>query len=50
MSLLWILLVVALVLAATGGVFSVPRYGYVGWSPLGAVIFVVLVLWLLGRL
>jgi hypothetical protein len=43
-----ILLVVLLVLALGGGAWAHPRYGYAGWSPLGIVLLVAIVLLLFG--
>ena len=43
------LLVVLLILAVAGGGFGHRRYGYAGWSPLGVLLVVILVLVLLGH-
>ena len=47
--LLTILLVV-LLFSLVGGGFGHSRFGYVGWSPAGIVIAIVVVLLLTGRL
>lgn len=44
------ILLILLVLAALGGGFGYSRYGAVGWSPLGIVVVVLIVLALTGRL
>lgn len=49
MSLLTLLIVV-LVIALLFGGFGHARMGAVGWSPLGIIVVVLLVLWLTGGL
>ena len=44
-----ILLIVVLVLALGGGGWGHSRYGYVGWSPAGLILLIIVVLWLTGR-
>jgi hypothetical protein len=44
------LLIVLLVLSAVFGAWRHPTGGYVGWSPLGVVLVVLLCLWLTGNL
>ena len=48
--MLTILILVVLVVALAGGGWGHSRYGAVGWSPLGIILLVVLVLWLTGNL
>jgi hypothetical protein len=48
--MLTILLVVLLVLAVVGGGWGHSRWGYAGWSPLGVILALFLVLWLTGNL
>jgi hypothetical protein len=48
--MLMILLIVCLVLAIGGGGWGYSRYGYVGWSPAGLIVLVLVVLWLTGSL
>jgi hypothetical protein len=43
-------LLFVLLLAVIGGVMGRDRFGYYGWSPLGFVLLVLLVLWLTGHL
>ena len=46
-----ILLIVLLVLALGGGAFGHSRnWGYAGWSPLGIIVVLLLILWLTGNL
>lgn len=49
MSLLTLLLVLLLAAVLTGG-FAHPRWGYVGWSPAGIILLVLLVLLVTGNL
>jgi hypothetical protein len=49
-AMLLILILVLLVLAVGGGSWGYPRYGYVGWSPLGLVVLVLVALWFTGNL
>jgi hypothetical protein len=44
------LLIVLLLLAAVFGGWGHSRFGYTGWSPLGIVLVIFLVLWLTGNL
>jgi hypothetical protein len=48
--MLLIFLVVLLVLAVGGGGWGHARYGYVGWSPAGLLVLVLVVLLLTGNL
>jgi hypothetical protein len=48
--MLLILLIVVLVLALGGGGWGHSRYGYVGWSPAGLILLVLLVLYFTGHL
>lgn len=48
-TLLLILLVVVLI-AAFGGFYGRPHYGPVSFGPLGLILVVLLILWLLGYL
>jgi hypothetical protein len=48
--MLTIFLIVLLVLALGGGGWGYSRYGYVGWSPAGLILLVLLVLWFAGGL
>jgi Protein of unknown function (DUF3309) len=48
--MLFIILVVLLVLALGGGGWGHSRYGYVGWSPAGLIVVILLVLFFTGRL
>ncbi len=48
--MLLIILLVVLVLALGGGGWGHSRYGYVGWSPAGLILLVLLVLWFTGGL
>jgi uncharacterized protein DUF3309 len=48
--MLMIILIVFLLLAIGGGGWGHARYGYVGWSPVGLILLVVVVLWMTGRL
>ncbi len=45
-----IILVVLLVLALAGGGYGHSRVGYLGWSPAGILIAILVVLWLTGNL
>jgi hypothetical protein len=44
------ILIVLLVLALVGGGLGHPRWGYAGWSPLGLILVVLVILMLMGRL
>jgi hypothetical protein len=48
--MLFMIFVVLLVLALAGGGWGYSRYGYVGWSPAGLILLVILVFWLTGNL
>lgn len=48
--MLTILLLILLVVALAGGGWGHSRYGYVGWSPAGILIIILLVMLLTGRL
>ena len=45
-----IILIVLLVLALGGGFWGQSRYGFAGWSPLGIVVVLLVVLYLTGNL
>jgi len=47
---MFLILIVLLVLALGGGAWGHSRYGYAGWSPLGILVAVLLVLWFTGNL
>jgi hypothetical protein len=47
--LLFIILLL-LVLALAGGGWGYPRYGYIGWSPAGFIILLLVVFWMTGHL
>ena len=44
------LLIILLVLSAVFGGWGHRRWGYTGWSPLGIIVVLLLVLWLTGNL
>lgn len=44
------ILLVLLFVSLLGGGWGYPRYGYVGWSPFGLILIVLLILWLAGGL
>jgi len=48
--MLMIILFVLLVLALAGGGWGHSRYGYVGWSPAGLIVLLLVVFWLTGHL
>jgi hypothetical protein len=48
--MLMTILLVVLVLSLVGGGWGHSRYGYVGWSPAGIVLAIIVVLLLTGRL
>ncbi len=50
MSLLIVLLIVLAVLALCGGGYLRGSYGYAAWSPLAAIIVILIVLYLTGYL
>lgn len=45
-----ILLIVLLVVALGGGGWGHSRYGYAGWSPAGAILLLIVVLYFTGNL
>jgi hypothetical protein len=47
--MLLILLVGLLVLSLAGGGWGYSRYGYVGWSPAGVLVVLLVVLWATGH-
>jgi Protein of unknown function (DUF3309) len=44
-----LILILLLILALIGGGFGHSRFGYVGWSPAGLLLVIVLVMFLTGR-
>ena len=48
--MLTILLILLVILAIGGGAWGYSRFGYAGWSPLGLLLLVVLLLWFTGNL
>jgi hypothetical protein len=48
--MLMIILFVVLIMALAGGGWGHSRYGYVGWSPAGLIILVLVLLWVTGNL
>jgi hypothetical protein len=48
--MLTLLLIVLLVVALAGGGWGYSRYGFVGLSPAGLILLVVVILWLTGHL
>jgi hypothetical protein len=48
--MLMLLLLVVFVVALVGGGFGHSRIGYVGWSPAGAILAVLVVLYFTGHL
>lgn len=44
------ILLVLLFVALLGGGYGHSRYGYVGWSPAGVILLILLVFWLTGNL
>ena len=48
--MLLMILLVVLVLAVLGGGYGHSRIGYVGWSPAGIILVILLVLFLTGHL
>jgi hypothetical protein len=48
--MLTIILLVILVFALAGGGYGHSRVGYVGWSPAGLVVILLVVLWATGNL
>lgn len=48
--MLMIILFVLLVLALAGGGWGHSRYGYVGWSPAGLIVLLLVVFWLTGHI
>lgn len=50
MSVLTLLLILLVAAALFGGYGSRRGWGYYGWSPVGLIVILVLVLWLTGNL
>ena len=48
--MLLIILIILLVAALAGGRFGHSRFGYVGWSPAGIILLVLVVLYFTGYL
>ena len=48
--MLLIILLLLVLLTAGGGYWGRARWGYAGWSPLGLVVLILLLLWLTGNL
>lgn len=48
--MLLILVIVLVVLALGGGFYAGPNYGLAGWSPLGIVLLILVILLLTGNL
>ncbi len=48
--MLLILLIVLLVLALGGGGWGHSRFGYVGWTPAGVIVLILVLLLITGRL
>ena len=48
--MLFMILVVLMLVALAGGGWGHSRYGYIGWSPAGIILLVVVVLWFTGNL
>lgn len=48
--MLVLILLVLLITAVFGGYGTTRSWGYAGWSPLGVVLLILLVLWLTGSL
>jgi hypothetical protein len=48
--MLTLILIVCLVFALAGGGWAHSRYGYVGWSPAGLLLLVIVLLWATGGL
>jgi hypothetical protein len=48
--MLMIALIVVFILALGGGGWGHSRYGYVGWSPAGLILLILVVLWFTGNL
>jgi hypothetical protein len=48
--MLLIILIILLVAALAGGGFGHSRFGYVGWSPAGIILLVLVVLYFTGYL
>ncbi len=48
--MLLMIIVVLLVLSLAGGGWGHSRYGYVGWSPAGLIVLVLVLCWVTGNL
>jgi Protein of unknown function (DUF3309) len=48
--MLLVFLIVLLVMALGGGGWGHSRYGYVGWSPAGVIVLILVVLFFTGNL
>jgi hypothetical protein len=48
--MLFVILIVLLLVTLGGGGWAHSRYGFVGWSPAGLIILVLVVMWFTGRL
>ncbi len=48
--MLLIILIVLLVLSLGGGAWGHSRFGYAGWSPLGIILVLLVILYLTGNL
>ena len=48
--MLMLILFVLLIVALAGGGWGHSRYGYVGWSPAGLIVLVLVIFWLTGHL
>jgi hypothetical protein len=48
--MLMTILVILLILSLAGGGFGYTRFGYAGWSPVGIIILICVILWWAGYL
>ena len=48
--MLFTILIVLLVVSLLGGGWGYSRFGYVGFSPVGLIVAILLILWLTGNL